>query len=66
MIAEILPIALLSPDKEDEVITFLQQLDVPDRRKKHALVEWCNYTGVVLTEELVDKLLGDRSDRQRG
>ena len=63
---EIFPPALLAKDKEDEVILFLQKLPVPDRKKKQALVWWCQYTGAALTEELVKKLLGERIERTRG
>lgn len=55
-IIAIIPTGLLNPKKEDEVILWLQELKVPDRRKKQALVEWCQITGVALTKEMVEKL----------
>lgn len=55
---EIFPPALLSKDKEEEVILFLQRLPVPPRRKKQALIAWCQYVGAALTKEMVEKLLG--------
>lgn len=55
---EIFPPALLAKDKKDEVILFLQRLPVPPRRKKQALIAWCQYVGAALDREMVEKLLG--------
>lgn len=55
---EILPAALLDKKKEDQFILLLQELPIPDRRKKELLVQWTNYVGAALTGDLVKKLLG--------
>jgi len=62
---EIFPAALLAKDKQEDVIAFLQKLPIPPRRKKEALVSWCNYVGVALTHEMVEVLLGPLEERAR-
>lgn len=62
----VIPAALLAKDKQEDFILWLQQLPIPDRRKKEILVEWCNYLGVALTSEMVEILLGPLAERSRG
>jgi len=54
----IFPPVLLDPSKKDEVLIFLRELPVPPRRKKQALVAWCQYTGVALDRDMVEAVLG--------
>lgn len=58
MAIEIIPAYLLSKDKENEFILFLQKLPIPPRRKKEVLIEWCQYVGAALTRDLIIRLLG--------
>lgn len=60
------PEALLSADRLKEVEDFLLALPVPPRRKKQALVEWTQVTGVALTREMVEAVLGPLADQVIG
>jgi len=62
---DIFPAGLLDPDKLEDVIIFLQQLPVPPRTKKEALVAWTKFVGVALTHEMVRLLLGPAEERAR-
>jgi len=52
-----IPESLLTADKKENVILLLQALPIPTQNKKEILIEWCKYTGVALTKELVDRIL---------
>ncbi|MEM3554493.1 MAG: hypothetical protein QXU79_01580 [Candidatus Micrarchaeaceae archaeon] len=52
-----IPPQLLVADREREVILLLQALPIPIQNKKEILIEWCKYTGVALTKEMVDRIL---------
>lgn len=61
MAIEIFPSALLAKDKWDDVVVLLVRLPIPDRRKKQIIVEWANYVGAVLTEDMVKSVIGPRA-----
>jgi len=56
---EIFPAELLTVEREDEFILLLARLPIPPRRKKEVLVDWCKWTGAVLTHEMVERVLGE-------
>jgi hypothetical protein len=60
---EIFPAGLLARDKEEDVILFLQELPIPERRKKELLSQWCKYVGAALTHDMVEKVLGPLAGR---
>lgn len=60
---EVFPAALLAKEKEDDMILFLQELPITERRKKELVVQWCHYVGAALTHELVEKVLGPLAGR---
>jgi len=62
-VIEIFPPALLAKEAWEDVVIFLQQLPIPPRRKKHAIIEWAKYVGVALTHEMVVEVLGELADR---
>lgn len=60
---EIFPVALLDPDKWDEVVLYLGPMPIPARRKKELIVEWTKAVGAVLTREMVEAVLGREAER---
>ena len=60
---EIFPVALLYPDKWDEVVLYLGAMPIPARRKKELIVEWTKAVGAVLTREMVEAVLGREAER---
>lgn len=54
----VVPGELLKPERKDDLILFLQRIPAPPRRLKQLYIEWCRYTGVALTREDLEKLLG--------
>ena len=54
----IIPGELLTPERKDDVIAFLQQIPAPPRRIKQLYIEWCRVVGAALTREDLEKLLG--------
>ncbi len=62
---DIFPPELLSADKLDEAIEFLQLLKTYPRIKKEAIIAWCKLTRVILTAEIVRRVLGNDEFRVR-
>ena len=60
---EVFPPALLAVEEWDDVVIFLQRLDIPPRRKKQLIVEWAKYVGAALTHEMVEAVLGELAGR---
>lgn len=66
MAIEVIPAALLSKDKWDDFLLFLQLLPVDDQDKKYLLMSWCQIVGAALTEDMVDAVLKGRASETRG
>lgn len=62
----ILPEALLTKEKKDEVIAFLARLPGPARRRKEIYVGWCQLVGAVLFEKDIEKIIGEALPGTRG
>lgn len=60
---EVFPAALLAKDKWQDVVLFLQELPIPERRKKELVVQWTQYVGAALTSDMVDEVLGPMGRR---
>lgn len=60
---EVFPAALLARDKEEDVIIFLRDLPIPERRKKELLAQWAKYVGAALTHDMVEAVLGSLAGR---
>jgi len=66
MLEVVFPGHLLVPEAKDDLIMFLAALDIPPRRKKQLLVEWGQLTGIILTREDFERLLGEELPWARG
>jgi len=53
-----IPAALISREKWEDFLLFLRALPVDPSHKKYCLIEWCRLTGVALTHEMVEAVLG--------
>jgi hypothetical protein len=53
---DIIPYELRTANKKEEVISYLNLLDINIKLKKYALTDWSKDTGVKLTKEDYDKL----------
>ena len=62
----IIPAALLAADKWDDFVIFLQTLPIDAQSKKYLIIEWCQLTGVALTGDLVNDVLGYTHYRMAG
>lgn len=49
----VIPTELLDESKLDDVLLLLLRLPVDPEDKKQILVQWCQYVGAALTEEMV-------------
>jgi len=58
-IIEVFPAALLRPEAKEEFILLLRKLPIDPRRKKETLIDWCKITGVVLTKEMIEAVIGE-------
>lgn len=57
-LVETFPEYFFDPEKKTEFVATLRALPVPPMRKKQTLIQWCQATGVALTEDLVREVLG--------
>ncbi len=55
---DLIPAELIDPNKKEEFLTWLRALDVDIWTKKYILIDWCQLTGVALTEDLVREVIG--------
>jgi len=53
VLLDVIPVELLDPDRQEDVIVFIRELPVEPEDKKRLIVEWCLYVGAVLSEEKV-------------
>jgi len=53
-----IPAALIAAEKWEDFLLFLRALPVDPSHKKYCLIEWCRMTGVALTHEMVEAVLG--------
>jgi len=53
-----IPAALIAKEEWEDFLLFLRALPVDPSYKKYALIEWCKVTGVALTHEMVEAVLG--------
>lgn len=58
VILDVIPVELLDPDRQGDVIVFIRDLPVEPEDKKRLVVEWCLYVGAVLSEEKVEEVGG--------
>ena len=56
--AGLIPEELIHPEKREEFLMWLRELPVDVWTKKYILIEWCQLTGVALTEDLVRAAIG--------
>ena len=57
--AEVFPIDLLDPAREDDMIIFLRGLPIDREDRKQLLVEWCYLVGAALTRDMVERAEAD-------
>ena len=63
---EVFPEALFRPERWVDWVLMIKPLPISPRRKKELICEWCNITGVALTREMVEEVLGLEAERGRG
>ncbi len=51
----VFPPDLLDPDRLDDVLIFLAGLPIDPEDRKQLLVEWCQWVGVILDEDMVKR-----------
>ncbi len=49
----VFPPDLLDPDRLDDVLIFLAGLPIDPEDRKQLLLEWCQFVGVILDEDMV-------------
>ena len=57
-IFDIFPEFLLDPKNRDAFLLVLADLPIPANRKKEILIAWTRITGVALTRDIVETVLG--------
>lgn len=58
VLLEVIPVELLDPDRQEDVIVFIRNLPVEPEDKKRLVWEWCQYVGAVLSAEKVEGVGG--------
>lgn len=57
---EVIPGHLLDPERKDDVIAFLARIPAPPERIKQVYLEWCQYVGIAMTREDLERILGEK------
>jgi len=60
MLYGLIPVELIDPERENELIEFLRRLPIGPEKKKKLYWAWTEMTGVWIKSELVEILVGTK------